>query len=133
MVHQGRVSRQLLTLVGAVLYRWVRLHCDGCGTDRYPLDETLKLLPRRNVTKGTAERILWCATELAYDKAIQALQRLSGLCLSQGTVRRLVAEEGPLAQAYQQAKAESGLEGSAASQAQGFHPGGWHGDQRPGC
>ncbi len=38
-----------------------------------PLDEALGLEPRRLVTLGTDERALWLATEMAYDRAAEAL------------------------------------------------------------
>lgn len=91
---RGRVDRELMSVVGDVLFNRQRLRCLYCGNERYPLDEALDITDRRLVTPGLRERVLWLATEMAYDRASLGIQKLCGITISDETIKNLVQEEG---------------------------------------
>lgn len=91
---RGQTPRTLTTVVGTVQFTRRRLRCPHCGTERYPLDEALGLEARHLVTVGLAERTLWLATEMAYDRAVAGLQHLCGVQVSDGTIKALMHDEG---------------------------------------
>lgn len=41
LIRYGREGRKIRTLVASLKVLRVRLHCQGCGQDRYPLDEAI--------------------------------------------------------------------------------------------
>ena len=91
---RGRVDRELMTVVGDVLFRRQKLRCRDCGNEEYPLDRALGISARRLVTPGLRERALWLATEMAYDRASLGIGKLCGISISDETIKNLVAEEG---------------------------------------
>ncbi len=90
----GRKRRVLGTLLGTVAFERVRLRCEGCGADRYPLDEALALEAGMKHTLGVRERALWAATEVSYEKSERFLAKFTGLAVSRGTIHTLAREEG---------------------------------------
>jgi len=91
---RGRVGRELMTAAGYIFFKRQKLRCLSCGRERYPLDEALGLESRRLVTKGLREKVLWLATEMAYDRASLGMEKLCGISISDGTIKNLVVEEG---------------------------------------
>lgn len=90
----GRKGRVLGTLLGTVALERVRLRCERCGAERYPLDEALALEPGMKHTLGVRERALWAATEVSYEKSERFLAKFTGLEVSRGTIHALAREEG---------------------------------------
>jgi len=90
----GRKRRVLGTLLGTVAFERVRLRCEGCGAERYPLDEALALEAGMKHTLGVRERALWAATEVSYEKSERFLAKFTGLAVSRGTIHTLAREEG---------------------------------------
>lgn len=62
--------------------------------ERDPLYEALGLESRRLLTKGLTEKVLWLATEMAYDRACLGMEKLYWISISDGTIKNLVVEEG---------------------------------------
>lgn len=50
LVRNGHEFKQIRTLVGALRYRRVRLRCQRCGEEIYPLDRAIGLEGREGVT-----------------------------------------------------------------------------------
>lgn len=90
----GRKRRVLGTLLGTVAFERVRLRCERCGTERYPVDEALGLEPGMKHTLGVRERALWAATEVSYEKSERFLAKFTGLEVSRGSIHGLAREEG---------------------------------------
>lgn len=93
-VRNGRVLRQLQTLLGALVFQRTRLRCQHCGAERFPLDEALGLVPRMQQTLGVRERALWAATEVSDAKSEAFLAKFTGLAVSRGTIPAMAREEG---------------------------------------
>lgn len=49
---RGRVNRELMSIVGDILFNSQKLRCLNCGKENYPLDEVLGIWARRLVTLG---------------------------------------------------------------------------------
>ncbi len=90
----GRVARQVDTLLGRLAYARVRLRCRRCGAESYPLDAALGLPPGQQQTLGVRERALWAATEVSYDKSRRFLRKFTSLAVGRMTIHRLAQEEG---------------------------------------
>ncbi len=90
----GHKARVLETLLGRVELRRVRLRCEGCGAECYPLDEALGLVAGEKHTLGVQERALWAAAEVSYGKAEAFLAKFAGLAVARGTIHRLAHAEG---------------------------------------
>jgi len=91
---RGRVSGQLMTVVGDILFNRQKLRCINCGKEEYPLDKALSIPARRLVTPGLREKSLWLATEMAYDRASLGMSKLCGISISDETIKNLVVQEG---------------------------------------
>jgi len=57
-VQNGRVPRRLETLLGRLQFERVRLRCQQCGRESFPLDGALGLEARTQQTLGVRERPL---------------------------------------------------------------------------
>jgi len=93
-VQNGRVPRRLETLLGRLQFERVRLRCQQCGRESFPLDGALGLEARTQQTLGVRERALWAATEVSYEKSTRFLAKFTGLAVSRGTIHTLAREEG---------------------------------------
>ena len=62
----GHKPRTLETLVGTVRIARVRVRCQQCGQERYPLDEALGLKAGEKHTLGVRELALWTAVEISH-------------------------------------------------------------------
>lgn len=91
---KGRVPRELMSLIGDIVFTRQKLRCLQCGKERYLLDEALGITPRRLVTSGLREKALWLATEMAYDRASLGMHKLCSISISDETIKNLVHEEG---------------------------------------
>lgn len=87
---RGRVQRELMTVVGDIVFDRQKLRCLSCGKERYPLDEGLGIAERRLVAPGLREMALWLATEMAYEKSTEGLQKLCGIAISEGTIKKIL-------------------------------------------
>jgi hypothetical protein len=94
LVRNGRERRKIKTLVGAVELNRVRLRCQGCCEDIYPLDEAIGLGCGEQMTLGVRERALWAAVEVSYEKAHQFLEKFTGLEASRHKIHQMALEEG---------------------------------------
>jgi hypothetical protein len=92
--NRGRIGRTIKSIVGEVRYKRVWLKCVYCGKDRYPLDDMLKLRGYSNMTLGLVEESLHLATDTAYDKASENLEKLTGIKVSGRQIQNLAKEEG---------------------------------------
>jgi len=91
---RGRVNRELMTVVGDIVFNRQKFRCIRCSKEEYLLDKVLGITGRRLVTLGLRERALWLATEMSYDRASLGVKRLCGISISDGTIKNLVMEEG---------------------------------------
>ena len=91
---RGRVARELMTVAGDVAFTRQKLRCLKCGKERYPLDEAVGIAGRRLVTTGLKEKVLWLATEMAYDRASLGMEKMCHIAISDGTIKNAVMEEG---------------------------------------
>lgn len=94
LVRNGQERKQIKTLVGAVRINRVRLRCQKCRDDRYPLDQALGLGARQRVTVGVRERSLWAAVEISYEKAHEFLRKFTGLEVSRKKIHQMALAEG---------------------------------------
>ncbi|MFN3590913.1 MAG: UPF0236 family transposase-like protein, partial [Thermaurantiacus sp.] len=94
LVRNGHGSKRIKTLIGTVQVNRVRLRCQGCGEDIYPLDEAIGLADGEGMTLGVRERALWAAVEVSYEKAAQFLRKFTGLEVSRKKVHQMAIEEG---------------------------------------
>ena len=68
LVRNGHEFKHIRTLVGALRYRRIRLRCQRCGEEIYPLDRAIGLEGRERMTIGIKERTLWAAVEKIFQK-----------------------------------------------------------------
>jgi len=94
LVRNGHEPKRIKTLIGAVQVDRVRLRCQGCGEDIYPLDEAMGLADGEGMTLGVRERALWAAVEVSYEKTSQFLSKFTGLEVSRKKVHQMAVEEG---------------------------------------
>jgi Uncharacterised protein family (UPF0236). len=93
MIKDRRV-RTVSTLGGEVGVVVRRLRCPVCGRQVRPLDAFLP--PARRHTLAVVEAGLYLATDLSYEKASAALEKLTGAKISHGQLQRLAKAEGLL-------------------------------------
>jgi hypothetical protein len=105
--NRGRVERKIVTLAGAVTYRRVRLACQQCGKDLYPLDQAIGLGDRENVTLGVREQSLQLAVEMPYNRAAKAQGRLTGVEVSGRQMQQWAKAEGKRLKALQAGEREA--------------------------
>jgi hypothetical protein len=118
----GRKRRVLETLLGRIELRRVRLRCEGCGAECYPLDATLGLGAGEKHTLGVQERALWAATEVSYGKAEAFLARFAGLAVARGTIHRMAHAEGARLLAQDEAERAAVFEHGAPPPASATRP-----------
>jgi hypothetical protein len=94
LVRNGHEPKRIKTLIGTVQVDRVRLRCQGCGEDIYPLDEAMVLADGEGMTLGVRERALWAAVEVSYEKTSQFLSKFTGLEVSRKKVHQMAVEEG---------------------------------------
>ena len=94
LVRNGKERKEIKTLVGTVRINRVRLRCQRCRQDIYPLDQALGLVRRERVTMGVRERSLWAAVEVSYEKAHEFLEKFTGLEVSRKKIHQMALEEG---------------------------------------
>lgn len=94
LVRNGHEPKRIKTLIGTVQVDRVRLRCQGCGEDIYPLDEAIGLEDGQSMTLGVRERALWAAVEVSYEKTCQFLTKFTGLEVSRKKVHQMAIEEG---------------------------------------
>lgn len=87
----GFVTRKVGTLAGPVVLKRRRLRCRSCGTEHYPLDNLLGKGAKH--TLAVAETALYLATDLSYDKASRAIEKLKGAEISHGQIQALAKRE----------------------------------------
>lgn len=94
LVRSGREVKKIKTLIGVVEVNRVRLRCQGCQEDRYPLDEAIGIGCGEQMSLGVRERALWAAVEVSYEKAHQFLEKFTGLEVSRHKIHGMALEEG---------------------------------------
>ncbi len=94
LVRNGRELKRIKTLIGAVGVNRVRLRCQGCREEIYPLDEAIGLGSGEQMSLGVRERALWAAVEVSYEKAHQFLEKFTGLEVSRHKIHGMAREEG---------------------------------------
>ena len=94
LVRNGRELKRIKTLIGTVEVNRVRLRCQGCQEDIYPLDEAIGLGSGEQMSLGVRGRALWAAAEVSYEKAHQFLEKFTGLEVSRHKIHGMAREEG---------------------------------------
>lgn len=94
LVRNGQEPKRIKTLIGTVRVDRVRLRCQSCEEDIYPLDEAIGLADGEGMTLGVRERALWAAVEVSYEKTSQFLSKFTGLEVSRKKVHQMAVEEG---------------------------------------
>jgi RNase P subunit RPR2 len=94
LVRNGREAKRIKTLVGEVKVNRVRLRCQGCGDENYPLDQAMGLGCGERMTLGGRERLLWAAVGVSYEKTHQFLEKFTGLEVSHNRIHEVAVEEG---------------------------------------
>lgn len=103
LVRNGSDAKKIKTLVGAVKVTRVRLRCQRCGKETYPLDTAI-CLEGDSATVGVKERALWASVEVSYEKASEFLKKFTGLEVSRNKIHRMALEEGRRIEAWQERK-----------------------------
>jgi hypothetical protein len=111
LVRNGREARRIKTLVGEVKVNRVRLRCQGCGVENYPLDEAMGLGSGERMTLGVRERLLWAAVEVSYEKTHQFLEKFTGLEVSRNRIHEVAVEEGRRIEQWEEERRSSVFEG----------------------
>lgn len=94
LVHNGHEEKKIRTLLGSIRIARVRLRCQGCGKETYPLDEAIGLEAGDGTTLGVRERALWAAIELSYEKTASFLKKFTGLEVSRQKIYDMAIDEG---------------------------------------
>jgi hypothetical protein len=94
LVRNGREVKKIRTLLGVLDFPRVRLRCQRCQGDVYPLDQVIGLEGGDGMTLGVRERALWAAAEVSYEKSSQFLKKFTGLEVSRKKVHQMAVEEG---------------------------------------
>jgi hypothetical protein len=111
LVRNGREARRIKTLVGEVKVNRVRLRCQGCGVENYPLDQAMGLGSGERMTLGVRERLLWAAVEVSYEKTHQFLEKFTGLEVSRNRIHEVAVEEGHRIEQWEEERRSSVFEG----------------------
>jgi hypothetical protein len=111
LVRNGREARRIKTLVGEVKVNRVRLRCQGCGVENYPLDQAMGLGSGERMTLGVRERLLWAAVEVSYEKTHQFLEKFTGLEVSRNRIHEVAVEEGRRIEQWEEERRGSVFEG----------------------
>lgn len=82
-------------LAGEITIKRRRYCCFDCSITNYPLDMRFKTGKKH--TLATIEKALYLSTEMSYEKASVALNKLTGAKISHGQIQALAKKEGPLA------------------------------------
>ena len=106
LLRNGHEDKQIRTLVGALRYRRIRLRCQGCGWEVYPLDAAMGFEGRDGMSLGVRERALWAAVEVSYEKADEFLKKFTGLEVSRAKIHRMAWEEGARLMGWQERRRE---------------------------
>lgn len=104
LVRNGQEVKEIKTLLGTVKVRRVRLRCQRCKMDWYPLDAALGLGVGERMTLGVKERSLWAAVEVSYEKAHQFLKKFTGLEVSRKEIHQVALAEGRWIERWQGAR-----------------------------
>jgi hypothetical protein len=110
-VRNGREARRIKTLVGEVKVDRVRLRCQGCREEIYPLDQAMGLGPGERMTLGVRERLLWAAVEVSDEKTHQFLEKFTGLEVSRNKIHEVALEEGSRIEQWEEERRRSVFEG----------------------
>jgi hypothetical protein len=111
LVRNGREARRIKTLVGEVKVDRVRLRCQGCREEIYPLDQAMGLGPGERMTLGVRERLLWAAVEVSDEKTHQFLEKFTGLEVSRNKIHEVALEEGSRIEQWEEERRRSVFEG----------------------
>lgn len=97
-------KRRLVTLLGDIRMIGSYYHCAACRTGQQPWNQSLGLSKRR-VTRGAEEAIALAGLLTSFGRAAQhTLQKLTGIRVSESTVRRITEDAGEEAVAAHAAK-----------------------------
>lgn len=94
LVRNGQEPKKIKTLVGVVEVKRVRLRCQRCQQDIYPLDGVMGLGSGERMRLGVRERALWAAVGVSYEKAHLFLGKFTGLEVSRHKIHGMALEEG---------------------------------------
>jgi hypothetical protein len=100
--------KQVHSLIGELELRRAYYHCAGCRSSQVPWDLTLAL-GRRNLTPAAAEVTTLAGTLASFAQAAErTLSKMTGLRLSESTVRRTTEEAGERLSELRRSKARLG-------------------------
>lgn len=106
LVHNGHEFKRIRTLMGSIRIARVRLRCQSCGNDTYPLDEAIGLEAGDGTTLGVRERALWAAIELSYEKSASFLRKFTGLEVSCQKIYDMAIDEGRRIEKWEERRRE---------------------------
>jgi hypothetical protein len=92
--YKGKQWRTLQTWVGSVRLERSYFHCGGCGTGRYPLDETLSIPRREHFSDGVQQGVCLLGAQMPFERAAEAMEALSGISVSPREIERMTEERG---------------------------------------
>jgi hypothetical protein len=92
--YKGRQKRTLQTWVGAITLERGYFYCEGCGTGRYPLDEALGIQARERFSEGVQQGVCLLGVQMPFERAAEAMEALSGICVSPREVERITEQRG---------------------------------------
>jgi hypothetical protein len=103
--------RRIKTLVGEVKVNRVRLQCQGCGEEIYPLDQAMGLGSGERMTLGVRERLLGAAVEVSYEKTPPFLEKFTGLEVSRHRIHEAALEKGRRIEGWEEERKRCLFEG----------------------
>jgi len=110
LVKNDQEAKKIKTLIGTMAVHRVRLRCQRCQEDIYPLDRAIGLGAGEQMTLGVRERSLWVAVEVSYEKARQFLKKFTGLEVSCHKIHGMVLEGGRRIEQWEEGRGHKVLE-----------------------
>lgn len=135
LVRNGIDPKKIKTLLGTVRITRVRLKCQRCGREIYPLDSAI-YLEGDSTTIGIKERALWASIEVSYEKAGEFLKKFTGLEVSRNKIHKMAIEEGERIETWQERRRRRGIQRVQGTKGRhhrrsrcSLYPGRWHWDK----
>jgi hypothetical protein len=91
---RGRTSRRIVTMFGTIAVRRARYACITCRTVHRPFDDWLLDGVCGEYSRAVCEQALYLAAELAYERAAEVLQHVTGVAMSGRQIQRILDAEG---------------------------------------
>lgn len=92
--NKGRTTNTISSMLGPVSYARTRFRCEKCGKEYYPFDKYLGIRADRKATLGLIEQSLYMSTDMAYDRASEMQEKLTGVKVSGRQIQNWAKKEG---------------------------------------